>query len=295
MRVYRTEHETFFTVLPNGMLQDKSLSFTARGILGYLLSLEDGYKIDVRKLADDNPGVGRKGITNAVDELIAAGYYVRVTNRDDGGNLRTSSAVYDLRQTDSRMPGTGQPGSGQAGTNPFKETPVKETSPLPPTVSAPESDAQAGGDGTEDLSSTKDKQAACAPLVARIGRMQPRLTIGLAEMGKVLPLMAEWRERGASDDQIIHAVTGWVPDEIRTAVGFVRSQLSKKMPPALPVKPVTVLTPLVECPECGKPGRTAGVCADCQPASNDNPGAVEDAASRTAADLRRSMGWRKAS
>ena len=71
-----------------------SPQFTARGILGYLLSLPDGAREDVRTLADKNPGLGRRGVAKALDELVALGYYVRRTVRDEiSGQVRTETHV----------------------------------------------------------------------------------------------------------------------------------------------------------------------------------------------------------
>ncbi|MDH6127955.1 hypothetical protein [Kitasatospora sp. GP82] len=55
MRVHRTEHVRHFTVLPNGLLQDRRLSYTARGLLTDLLSRPDGWREDGRHMADSSP------------------------------------------------------------------------------------------------------------------------------------------------------------------------------------------------------------------------------------------------
>ncbi|GAA2294446.1 hypothetical protein GCM10010149_48030 [Nonomuraea roseoviolacea subsp. roseoviolacea] len=303
MRVHRTPRDRFFTVLGNEVIQDKRLSFTARGILVYLLSLEDGTKVNVRDLADENPGVGRRAVALALDELVSLGYYVRVTTRGDDGAIRTTTAVYDIPQTAAsaqvvpipRQPGTGQPHPGASGTNPVKETPGKETSPLPPveTASVAESAPEAPKGGGEGEASTQDEIAACAPVVARIGRQEPRLTVGIAEMGKVLPLVAEWRQRGASDDQIVHAVTSGLPGDIKSAVGLMRDRLTRKMPIRFTVTSATPAPALVECPECGRPGRVHGLCADCRTVEAPRP--AEGARNRAADELRRRMGWKAAS
>lgn len=77
----------------NGVPRDRRLSFTARGVLAYLLSLPDGACEDVRTLADKNPGLGHRGVSKALDALVGYGYYVRRTVRDeDSGQVRTENA-----------------------------------------------------------------------------------------------------------------------------------------------------------------------------------------------------------
>ncbi|MFI9591006.1 hypothetical protein [Nonomuraea sp. NPDC052265] len=273
-------------------------------MLTYLLSLEDGTRNDVKTLADERPGPGRKAIAAALDELAALGYYVRETARHEDGRIRTTTAIYDIPQKTAKpkvvpIPGrvgTGQPDVEASGTYPSKETPEKETSPLPPvegpapTAVAPVEAPKGGGEGE---SSTKDEEAACAPLVVRIGRQDPRLTVGLPEMGKVLPLVAEWRRRGASDDQIIHAITAGLPADIKSPVGLIRDRLTRKMPVAVPAVKVTPLPVMVECPGCKAPSRVHGLCHDCR--EDEAAPVVEEMGNRHADELRRRMGWKAAS
>ncbi|GAA0955135.1 hypothetical protein [Nonomuraea longicatena] len=306
MRVHRTPRDRFFTVLGNEVLQDRRLSFTALGVLTYLLSLEDGTRNDVKTLADERPGPGRKAIAAALDELAALGYYVRVTARHEDGRIRTTTAIYDIPQKSAKpqvvsvptQVGTGQPDIGASGTNPSKETPEKETFPPPPveeTATPAEAAVEAPKDRDGGESFSQDEIAACAPIVARIGREEPRLTIGFAEMGRVLPVIAEWRSRGASDEQIVRAATAWVPERVKTAAGFVAAMLRKKMPAPLPVADITPRLPMVECPGCKSPSRVRGLCSDCQPGNPGSPGVVEDSRHAIAAELRRRMGWQMAS
>ncbi|RSO05647.1 hypothetical protein DMH18_30705 [Streptomyces sp. WAC 06783] len=81
-------------MLANGTIRDRRLSFTARGILAHLLSLPDGAREDVRTLADRNPGVGRRGVSKAVQGLEDAGYYIRRTIRGpETGRVWTETFV----------------------------------------------------------------------------------------------------------------------------------------------------------------------------------------------------------
>ncbi|MEQ4716130.1 hypothetical protein [Nonomuraea sp. B19D2] len=300
MRVYRTKHESNYTVLPNAMLQRDDLSFAALGILAFLLSQPDGKAMTVAKLERIRKE-GKAVVRAAVAELRAAGYYIKEDRQGVDGQLRGANAVYDIPQNGafSQVEPTAEiPPVEIPAVNPVKEPSRKETSPLPPieAASVAESAPEAPKGGGEGDLPTQDEIAACAPLVARIGRLEPRLTIGLSEMGKVLPLVAEWRQRGASDDQIIHAVTAGLPGNVDTAVGLMRSRLTRKMPARFTVTSVTPAHAMYECPECGRPGRQAGRCADCRTVSTpETADTVEVSGNPVAADLRRRMGWRIAS
>ncbi|WP_436786575.1 hypothetical protein [Yinghuangia sp. YIM S10712] len=95
MHIHLTARTHAFTSIGNEVLQDRRLSFTARGILVYLLSLPDGSPMDVRALADEHPHLGRRAISKAVDELIELGYYERRTVRyRQTGQVRTEVHVY---------------------------------------------------------------------------------------------------------------------------------------------------------------------------------------------------------
>ncbi|GAA3473838.1 hypothetical protein [Nonomuraea roseola] len=311
MRVYRTEHVTHFTVLPNAMLQRHDLSFAALGILAYLLSLPDANDMTVAKL-EKSRKEGKAIVRAAVAELRAAGYYIKEDRQDDKGRVRGWSAVYDLPQTFSQVvptadippvghPPVGEPHAGFSAVNPVKETPAKETNPLPVVEETPARAAVIAveattreGEGSESL---EDKRAACMPLLVRVGQAEPRLRVGLREAGPILALMADWRDRGASDREIIAAVTAGLPSEIRSAAKLIAHRLTDKMPIRLDAPTVAALPPLVDCPGCDKPFRGDGLCAPCRAAASvENLDQADDSAHHSiAADLRRRMGWRMAS
>ncbi|WP_330297040.1 helix-turn-helix domain-containing protein [Streptomyces sp. NBC_00503] len=136
MRIHISPRKRAFTVIGNEVVRDRRLSFTARGILCYLLSLPDGAREDVRTLADKHPGVGRRGVAKAVDELVQYGYYVRRTFRDQRtGHVRTETFVYDSPHTDDRP-------------EPRRSDPEPDPGPGPDPSPAPEADHDPGtGEG----------------------------------------------------------------------------------------------------------------------------------------------------
>ncbi|MEO3978175.1 helix-turn-helix domain-containing protein [Streptomyces sp. CAU 1734] len=271
MRVHLSARTRAFTVLGNDVLQDRRLSFTARGLLAYLLSLPDGAREDVRTLADRHPGVGRLGIARALDELIALGYYVRRTVRDrDSGRIRTETSVRDQPDNADGLPlpvppGTGGATAGRAGAFPKgkKNQGKKPPTPCPGTGGKTEAPARA------------------VALLARIGVVEPKLALGAAEVVELAPLAAPWVERGLSDLQMRNLLTGGLPPVVHSAKSLLANRLVRKLPPVRPVRdPVAPAAPPAECGRCREPlprGATACGRCDTSPAAGTNtPPGVPD-------------------
>lgn len=78
--IIRTEHnrENPYVQIHKKMLEDPELSWAAKGLLTYLLSRPDNWKISVEHLAKiycgDARGNGEKAIRSIVKELIKLGY-----------------------------------------------------------------------------------------------------------------------------------------------------------------------------------------------------------------------------
>lgn len=77
--------------IPWKTAQDERLSFTARGVLSYVLSLPDGWKYSIERVAASctakAKGSGREAVTSAMRELEDAGYRRVVTERDERGRV----------------------------------------------------------------------------------------------------------------------------------------------------------------------------------------------------------------
>ncbi|MEU5433809.1 hypothetical protein AB0G73_10570 [Streptomyces sp. NPDC020719] len=265
MRIHRTPRRAGFTVLPNHVLQDRSLSFTARGIAGYLLSLPDGAQINVRKLADENPVVGRKGIEGAVRELIEQRYYFRRTQRDEKGQLRTETYFFDTPQSGDHplpaLPGVGEPGPDAPGTPPsgVKNSAKngRKTPPRPPVDASAPPVTVAAGEGRSGEQTTE-----AARILRRLAAFDSRLKLSEGHVAKLAPEVTDWLDRGATIAEITDAATQGLPPKIYSAARLIADRLDRKRP-ARKRQWKTYADCKAGCGGLLPDGQDSGICRDC--------------------------------
>ncbi|MFE7480033.1 hypothetical protein [Streptomyces sp. NPDC057552] len=255
----------------NDVLRNRSLSFTARGILGYLLSLPDGADEDVRKLADKNPVIGRDGVRAAVDELIEARYYFRHTYRDARGHMRTAVYVFDTPQDTFAPlpvpPGTGTATPGRTGTLPSvgKDRGTKNETKTPPTSPAPPAEPVTAGDCRGELEHT------AAGLLDRLASVDSRLALSAKQATALIPLAVQWLHRGATVAEITDALTQGLPPRVYSAAKLIADRLGRKLP-----APRRQWKTYADCDaDCGRllpAGQDSGTCRHC--ADDDSARAV---------------------
>lgn len=144
-----------FTIISNGALRDERLSWKARGLLAYLLSMDTGWNTSVRRLAEVGPD-GTTSVESALKELEECGYLDRHQSRDQGDKAGTFSGTeYHVRDesTVTRFPshggemsdspvtrfsGNGSPGTGEHSTKKTssKKNSLKEDSTSPRAADA---------------------------------------------------------------------------------------------------------------------------------------------------------------
>lgn len=104
-----------YVMINKSFVNDSSISWKAKGILLYLLSKPDDWKVregDIVNHAKD----GRDSVRAAIRELIKAGYIVRTRCRDDMGRLAPSEyVVYEVPPSDWK-PGAGETVAGKSNT-----------------------------------------------------------------------------------------------------------------------------------------------------------------------------------
>jgi hypothetical protein len=118
--IIKREHEVNYTILSNAMLQDETVSFAARGLLSYMLSLPANWIVYEKELQQHTTD-GRTAIHTAMSELIQAGYVCKT-----GARERTRYYV-------DEYPHTPEDWTRYIGT---KDAPVPDVSPSPPAADA---------------------------------------------------------------------------------------------------------------------------------------------------------------
>ncbi len=111
MTIIRVQKSEQYTVLPNHVLNDERLSWEARGLLAYLLSKPDDWRVSTRALVQAGTA-GKDKVQRVLRELEAAGYLVRRRVRGPGGKFVWESVVYEFPQQPSGDTMTGFSGHG---------------------------------------------------------------------------------------------------------------------------------------------------------------------------------------
>lgn len=98
--IVRAQRNTNFTIISNVGLRDERLSYKARGLLAYLLSMPDHWRTNERHLAAHAPD-GRHAVRSGLKELEQAGYLIRQRLRLEDGTFDWHSVIYDEPQPDA--------------------------------------------------------------------------------------------------------------------------------------------------------------------------------------------------
>ena len=135
--IIRAPRRDRFLVIDQRAIEDERLSWAARGLLGYLLSKPDDWKVlvnDLRKRGD----LGRDGIYRLLRELRDTGYMRFVRERDRQGRIR--GGFYMIREIadsphpdspDTVEPHTAEPGPANPGALPTTDLDLRRTTTTP--------------------------------------------------------------------------------------------------------------------------------------------------------------------
>jgi len=96
MAIFKNMQENNFAIIPNNLLGDENLSWKAKGVLSYLLSLPTDWKIYTEEIAKHSTD-GIDSLNSAIRELINLGYIERVQLKGEKG--RFGGYEYSVYQT----------------------------------------------------------------------------------------------------------------------------------------------------------------------------------------------------
>ncbi|MFJ1929669.1 hypothetical protein [Streptomyces sp. NPDC088131] len=113
-------------------------------------------------------------------------------------------------------------------------------------------------------------------LLAALGRHTPTLTLSHRDCVTLEPQVTEWFERGATEPEVLHALTEGLPPRIHHAAALIRRRLLDKLPPVREASPTPrVVLRTLECRECRAPGNATampgGLCGNCRGNAPETP------------------------
>jgi uncharacterized phage protein (TIGR02220 family) len=112
--IYRIKKDKNYSVISNIPIQDKNLTWGAKGLLTYLLHLPDDWKINIQDLKNRSIN-GRDGTRRLLNELIEKKYIIKEKARaGDGKFSGFDYTVYEQPQTE--FPSTGNPNTDNPNT-----------------------------------------------------------------------------------------------------------------------------------------------------------------------------------
>ena len=296
MQIHRSRHARGFTVLPNTLLQDRRLSYTARGLLTDLLSRPDGWREDGRRMADTSPQ-GRLAVAKALRELTAFGYYRVERVRQPDGTFLSQAHVYDAPQAGPSAvpPDSGRSADGARGAQPVKDRGKEPT--LPAQRTAPDTMLGAGAGGQRKTPLAEPTPVGppnpavgeAAALLHRVTAAEPRLRLGAAEALALAPLVIPWLERGHGPRDLAQALLSGLPEPVHSASALLHDRLTRKLPQATEPVAAPAKPRWYECTTCARPTPDEGICRTCAGLGVTPPEALDERA-RTAARGRALVG-----
>ena len=98
MSVFKIEKSKNYTVMSNYHLRDKNLSYKAKGLLSFMLSLPDDWDYSINGLVSISKE-GVKAIRNILQELQRYGYLVIVKKQNEIGQFEYEYLIYEQPDT----------------------------------------------------------------------------------------------------------------------------------------------------------------------------------------------------
>lgn len=86
MSIIRRRHKNNFVIISNKPLEDKKLSWQSKGLLAYLLSKPNDWRVHVNQLSGASKN-GRDSTRKSIQELVDSGYITKSQVRDGNGRI----------------------------------------------------------------------------------------------------------------------------------------------------------------------------------------------------------------
>jgi hypothetical protein len=275
-----------YVQVPNAIARHGNLSLEAVGLLVRLLSLPDGSGATVERITDHVPN-GRRTVSKAMNELIAAGYVSRAKLQDpETGRWVTITTVTDTPEAVASPTGymstVGEPTGQAVGGYPIgiKTEEEKDTTPTPPQAPetaqeaaplAPESTEKGGEGESTFLDKISREMAREARKILERLSLHKSLPLTDQEIARLAPKVTPWLREDFRSDEILQCLTAALPETIDSVPGLISHRLKNFTPVRLPSVAVPAPRPAVpvriECGACQRPirnGTLGDVCSDCR-------------------------------
>ncbi|MFE9536835.1 hypothetical protein [Streptomyces sp. NPDC006691] len=235
-------------------------------VAGYIDRLPEGADMSVKMLAKVLP-YGQCALRTALQRLVQAGHLRRGREHlrgSDSARWVTRTWFSRTARDDAWWAEFTRGGVGEGSSSPPQPPPSPPPYSAPPiTPSAPTVAHPAPPAAQQALRSR------ALILLAALGRAAPPLSLSARDCAELAPLASAWFERGATDEDVLRALTSGLPTPVHSPAAFTRARLIDKLPPEPPPPPPTrPVLRILECARCGAPGRAealpGGVCGPCR-------------------------------
>ncbi|MFI1799692.1 hypothetical protein ACH427_20395 [Streptomyces sp. NPDC020379] len=202
-------------------------------IATYIDRLPEGAAIDVKTLAKELAAYGQQAVRTALNALTRAGHLFR--RRETVGEGRTQWVFRTYFSRTAR---------DESWWRRFLRGDVPAEAEPTPTEEAP---------------------PPAYRILAAVGGTDPRMALSATECAQLTPLAEEWLARGATESELVRALTTGLPPEVHSPGALARTRLKSKLPPQRVQAPPPP-THLTECEGCGAPARAlpGGRCRACR-------------------------------
>ncbi|MFF2163105.1 hypothetical protein ACFVWP_20650 [Streptomyces sp. NPDC058175] len=281
MQVQRTKHSSGYVQIPNVIARHGRLSLEAVGLLVRLLSLPNGSGATVEKVAAVVPN-GRRCVSNAMNELIEAGYVKRAKVQDpETGRWVTITTVTDTPESEGSPTGhmstVGEATGRAIGGSPIGRKTESKKNTTPPPAEAPEATlpasegAEKGGEGdTTFLHKIGREMAREARRVLERLSLHKSLPLSDQEIDRLAPRVVPWLRDDYRSEDILRCLTQNLPEHVGSVPGLITHRLKSFTPERTAQAAAEAPSQPVErahCEVCEAPfrlGHQGAVCRYCQ-------------------------------